>query len=417
MNGREMVWLVARREITGRIRERGFLVSSAITVLIVLAVVIVPGFLNKDHKSFDVALVGTQAARLEPVLGPIGKPHDVEVSSHGYADAGAARAAVRDGDVDAAVINDEVVSDGSLDAKLSQVLQDAHRAVLTEDRLREEGLDPQKVATALQVPLLRESTLSGDSEGDSARQGIAFIGTVLLFGQLIGYGTWVAFGVVEEKSSRVVELLLAAIRPWQLLAGKILGIGVLALSQLLVVSGAGLGAALAIGSVELPSDAYGIVASVLGWFVLGYAFFAAAYAAAASLVSRQEELSNVTSPMTMILVAGYVMGIFVTSSPNGGLAKVVSMIPPFSAMTMPARAAGGAVPGWQIALAVLLMVVATVGLIRLSGRIYAGAILRTGAKVRLLDAFRSAPAAAAAVPTGVGAGSGGTQMGGPANAG
>lgn len=205
----------------------------------------------------------------------------------------------------------------------------------------------------------------------------------------MGYGNWVAFGVVEEKSSRVVELLLATLRPWQLLAGKILGIGALALGQLVVVTGTGLGAALLTGAVHIPSDGYGIIAQVFAWFVLGYAFFASAYAAAAALVSRQEELNNVTGPMTLVLMASYFLAIFVSQSPKGTRAHVASLVPPFSAMTMPARAAAGLVPGWEVVLAVVLMLVATAVLVRLSGRVYAGAVLRTGARVKVGEALRA----------------------------
>jgi ABC-type Na+ efflux pump, permease component len=232
-------------------------------------------------------------------------------------------------------------------------------------------------------------TLPG-TDDNGVRKGIAFVAVIILFGQLIGYGTWVAFGVVEEKSSRVVEILLATLRPWQLLAGKILGIGALALGQLVLVTGVGLAAAVGIGTVSLPAQALGIVGQVLAWFVLGYAFFSSAYAAAACRVSRQEELNNVTGPMTLVLMVSYLVAIYAIRQPKGVLAQVASLVPPFSAMTMPTRTAVGQVAGWQVGLAIALMLAATAALVWLSGRIYAGAILRTGARVRFFDALRGA---------------------------
>lgn len=385
---RNMVLLVARREYGTRVRERAFLVSLGVTLLIILAVVLVPRFVNSGHPSFDVGFAGDDSLRTAVVAD--GRPVDVQVHARTFPDAGAARAAVRSGDVDVAVLGgDTVVSDGDVDPKLAAVLGEAHRDMSTPDRLRARGIDPAKVTEALDVPPLRQVTLSG-SQDDAARRGIAFLGVIILFGQLIAYGNWVAFGVVEEKSSRVVELLLAALKPWQLLGGKILGIGALALTQLVIVSGVGLGAGIASGAVHPQAEAFGIIAQVFAWFVLAYAFFSSAYAAAASRVSRQEELNNVTGPMTMVLMVSYFAAIYIQSHPRGALAEVASMVPPFSAMTMPARSAAGQAPGWQVLLAVVLMLVATAALVRLSGRVYANAILRTGARVGFAEAFRGA---------------------------
>ncbi|HEX5493924.1 MAG TPA: ABC transporter permease [Mycobacteriales bacterium] len=384
-----MVWLVARREVTSRIRERAFLVSTGITLLIVLAVVLVPRLVGSGHASFRVALAGTGRNPIGPALAAAGRPAGVGVHTRTYPDAAAARAAVRTGDADAALLNgDTVVSDGDLDGDLAAVLDRAHQAVATRQRLRDRGISPTAVAQALDVPPLRQVTLAGDAD-HSARRGVALVGVIILFGQLIGYGNWVAFGVVEEKSSRVVELLLAAVRPWQLLAGKILGIGALALGQLVLISGVGLAAAVGGGSVRLSLVTLGIVGQVFAWFVLGYAFYSSAYAAAASRVSRQEELNNVTGPMTLVLMVSYFIAIYAAQHPTGVLARVASLVPPFSAMTMPTRTAVGRADGWQVGLAIGLMVVATVLLVRLSGRIYANTILRTGARVRLSEALRA----------------------------
>ena len=386
----DMVWLVARREITSRIRERGFLISSAITMLVILAIVIVPRFVGGGNTSFDLAVTGPASTAIVPALDTAGTSAGVEVRVRTYPDQQAARAAVRDGHADAALLDgDTVVSDGEPDSRLAAVLAAAHRDVSTQARLAERDIDPAAVAEALDVPPLRMVTLPG-TDDNGVRKGIAFVAVIILFGQLIGYGTWVAFGVVEEKSSRVVEILLATLRPWQLLAGKILGIGALALGQLVLVTGVGLAAAVGIGTVSLPAQALGIVGQVLAWFVLGYAFFSSAYAAAACRVSRQEELNNVTGPMTLVLMVSYLVAIYAIRQPKGVLAQVASLVPPFSAMTMPTRTAVGQVAGWQVGLAIALMLAATAALVWLSGRIYAGAILRTGARVRFFDALRGA---------------------------
>jgi len=201
---------------------------------------------------------------------------------------------------------------------------------------------------------------------------------------------WVAMGVVEEKSSRVVELLLSTVRPWQLLAGKIIGVGLVGFAQLLLTAVVGLIVGRATGMITLQAGVIGTVLDVLAWFVLGYAFYACAFAAAGSLVSRQEELQNTVSPLSLLLVASFVLSFQAISNPDGGLAKVLSIIPPFSAMIMPPRVAAGAAPGWQIGLAVVLMLAAILALVRLSARIYALAVLRSGARVRWSEALAGA---------------------------
>jgi ABC-type Na+ efflux pump, permease component len=385
-----VVWLVARREVTTRIRERSFLVSSAITLLALLAVVTVPRFVG-GTTSFDLAVAGPASTAIVPALEAAGTSADVRVRVRFYSDDQAARAAVRGGHADAALLDgDTVVSDREPDPRLAAVLTAAHRDVSAQARLAERGLDPAAVSEALDVPPLRMVALpgTGTDEDTDVRKGIAFVAVIILFGQLALYGAWVAFGVVEEKSSRVVELLLATLRPWQLLAGKILGIGTLALGQLVLVTGVALATAVGVGTVSLPVQAFGTLGQVFLWFVLGYAFFSSAYAAAACRVSRQEELSNVTGPMAMVLVGSYLVGLYAVQQPKGLLAQVASVVPPVSAITMPTRAAVVPVPGWQVASAIVLMVAATAALVWLSGRIYAGAILRTGARVGFREALR-----------------------------
>lgn len=196
-------------------------------------------------------------------------------------------------------------------------------------------------------------------------------------------------GVVEEKGSRIVEILLTSIRPWQLLGGKIVGLGVLALVNLVAIIVAGLGAAAATGlAADLPPGMAGIVISALFWFILGYGFFAAMAAALGSLVSRQEDVSSVLTPMTMLMTATYLVAYYAAVDPSGPVARILSLVPPFSSMVMPVRMAGGAVAAWEIALAAVLMLLATAGTLALGSRIYQRAVLRTGARVKLSEVVR-----------------------------
>jgi ABC-2 type transport system permease protein len=390
-----VIRLIARREIVTRARERSFAISTAITLLIVVAVVVLPHVLGGGADKLTLGVVGPRTAALESALVQTAEQEGASVDLRHYGDVDQAQAAVRSGQVDAAFVGtDRVIVDDGLDGTLGVVVRAAYRQVASVSRLAEAGIDPARVAAALDVPPLAVDSLSGANADREARRGAAFFGLVLLYAQLVGYSLWVALGVVEEKSSRVVELLLATLRPWQLLTGKIIGIGLLGLAQFAVVGVVGVTAAVASGAVTVPAGIAGVVGQVLLWFVLGYAFYACAYAAAAALVSRQEELQNITGPLTILLVGSFFVGIFAQQNPDGPLARVGSLVPPLSVLVMPVRWAGGDASWWELLVAIALMLAAIVGLVRLAAWVYAGAVLRTGPKVKIRDALSAGRQAA-----------------------
>jgi ABC-2 type transport system permease protein len=196
--------------------------------------------------------------------------------------------------------------------------------------------------------------------------------------------------VVEEKSSRVVELLLSTVQPWQLMAGKVAGIGLVGLVQIVIVAAGGAIAGLATGALTISaSAAAGTVVWLVVWYLLGFFSYALVLAAASALVSRQEEIAGVVTPILMLLVVPYVLGVSILpAQPDSSLIEVLSLIPLFAPTLMPMRLAFGGVPGWQAGLAVVLVMLLIPALVWLSGRIYRNAVLRTGARVRLRDALR-----------------------------
>jgi len=197
--------------------------------------------------------------------------------------------------------------------------------------------------------------------------------------------------VVEEKSSRIVEILLTTIRPWQLMVGKVLGIGAVGFAQLVVVVVAGVLTGLATDAYTFPSSIAGGAAFwAVTWFLLGYLTYALVFAALGALVSRQEDVGSVTAPAIMFIVLPYLVGISVLpADPTNEFAAVLSLIPLFSPMLMPMRIALGVAPAWEIALSIALSVTLIVVLVWLAGRIYSNAVLRTGSRVRFRDAFRT----------------------------
>jgi ABC-2 type transport system permease protein len=273
----------------------------------------------------------------------------------------------------------------SLGDDLGAVLRQASATVRSEAALAQAGLSAQQRRAVLQPQPLRVVELEPD-RNDQA-QGFATVAIFLLFFQLIGYGYWIAAGIVEEKASRVVELLLSTIRPRELLAGKVAGIGLVALGQLALIGVIGLVLAIATGSVDVPGDAAGALIIVLAFFLLGYAFYSAMFAVAGALVPRQEEIQNVTTPIQIVLFATYFLSFQAVSEPGGPLAQVLSFIPPTAAIVLPVRVIAGDIPAWEIALGSLLLAAAAAAMLLAAARIYANAVLRTGSRVRLREAW------------------------------
>jgi ABC-2 type transport system permease protein len=380
MSGRQAVGLVARREVVERVFEKSFVISTIITLVVIGAVVLLPsalGFGGQDEYTIAVA---------DPSAQPVA---DAAVRGAGAFDA---KVTIVDGDADATLTGDGIRAQEKPDDELVNILQAANAEQSSAEALRDAGLDPDQARRALSPEPLRLTTVEPVDEAAEDRGGFAFVAVLLLYGQLISMGYFVAMGVVEEKSSRVVELILATIRPRHLLAGKILGLGLLGLGQLLLIAVVGLGLAAAGGALDVNGDVIVVAALALAWFVVGYAFYAAAFGCAAALVSRQEDLQSVISPLTIVLMVGFFVSFLVLDDPDGSLATVVSFIPPVAPMTMPPRIALGEASAIDVAGALGVTIGATALLIPLAARIYRGGVLRTGGAMKLRDAWRAARA-------------------------
>jgi ABC-2 type transport system permease protein len=246
-----------------------------------------------------------------------------------------------------------------------------------------------QLQAALDPAPLPVRVLEPQNENRSARQGIAFVAVLLLYLAIFTYGLWVAGGIVEEKSSRVIEVVLSAIRPRELLFGKIVGLGLLGLGQFALVLAVGLIGANVLSAVDLPHVTVGWVAIIALWFLLGYALYATLYAVAGALVSRQEDLQSSTGALNMIVIGSYILSFAALQNPDGTLMTVVSFLPPSAPMGMPARWLVSDVPLWQLLLSIGLTLVTTVATLRLASTVYARAALRIGPKLSLRGALAS----------------------------
>ncbi len=379
-----LVRLVTAREVSARVRDKNFIISSVVILVLLMGILGLQVFLSSGDEETRVGLVGGDAT-LGQALEAQGETLEVAVTVIPYDDEATARTAVEDDDIDAALLadTDELVVQQSASGPLQAVVQGAVTQVALTQQLAAAGV------TSLDIPEVGITALDPGSDQDAQRVVTAIIGIGLLYGLLILFGQFVAQGVVEEKSSRVVELLLATMKPWQLLAGKILGLGLLGLAQIVVIAVVGVGGALAFGLVDFPGEIIGTAVSVVLWFVLGYAFYAAVFAVAASLVSRQEDLGSVVMPTTLVLVVAFIVGIQAAANPDGPLAVITSFVPGLSPMVMPVRMAAGDVAVWELGLSALIAVAAVAVVVRIGGRVYAGSILRTGGKIKMREALRA----------------------------
>ena len=383
--------LIAARDFWVRLRERSFLISTLLNVGVISVLVLARasgGF--SGAPSFDLGTVGgTDVVAVADGAASLGGT-DITVRVHPYPDRAAADAALMDGSIDAVVTGTQLYGLQSVDTRLQALVQtSAHQAAVDAVLAKHHVPEAQREAASQTDPLaLGALQPAPPDQQDNA--AVAFIGVLLLYGQLFGYGLWVATGVIEEKASRIVEMLLSAVRPRQLLAGKIIGIGVLGLAQLITIAGFAICLALVTGTHLVHASAIWAALLVIGWFILGYAFYASLFAAAGSLVSRMEELQNVIVPINLTILVSFIISIGSLQDPNSTLAVVASILPVSAALAMPVRIVLGAATGWQIALSLTLLIGSAVALVPVGARLYAGAVLRTGSRVKLRDAWRAA---------------------------
>ncbi|MQA74766.1 MAG: ABC transporter permease subunit [Solirubrobacterales bacterium] len=387
MSGRRAIYLTSRREVREGLRSRALIISTGIQVAIVVAIVIVAGITGGDETNeYDIGYVGSDAKAVVDEARSAASAFDAEVSPREYADPAAARAAVDGEDIDAAIAGRELIARTDPSDTLTSLLQSSSREVRGSEALRSRGLSEREIDAALEPPPLALVEV-GEGSGGSR---IAFIGSLLLYVAILSFGIAVATAVVVEKSTRVVEVILAAIRPVQLLTGKVLGIGLLGLCQVTLIAVAGIATALITGSVDLPDSTAGAAVLVVVYFLLGYLMYAAAFAVSGAIVSRQEDVQSASAPLTILLIAGYLVAISTIDSPDSTIAEISTFFPPLAPMVVPGRAAQGALPAWELAVSIVLMLAATVLLLWLAARIYDRVVLRMGAPLKLRQVLRLA---------------------------
>lgn len=388
--------LVAGREITTKLRSKAYIISTAVLVLVIIAFTVImkliAGSGGSDVTIGYTAASSSLAAPVQRGFEAVGKT----VETRQVTDEATGRAQVEDGSLDGVLVGDgtkvDIVVKKDVDASARSALNLVAGQLALNQQITALHGDPAQVAAAVSRAGITVQQLEKPHEYNSQQLILGIIAGVLIYLSLMLNGQTVAQGVVEEKTSRVVELLLATIRPWQLMAGKVLGIGAVGLLQMIAIGVVGIISGLATGVLTISaSAAAGTVVWLIVWYLLGFLMYSIVFAGLGALVSRQEDVGGAVTPALMFVVAGYVVGISVLpSDPGSHFVEVLSVIPVFAPTLMPMRLAMGGVPVWEAGLSVLLVVLLIPGLIWLSGRIYRNAVLRTGAKVKLRDALAAA---------------------------
>lgn len=387
------LWLVAGREIRERLRSRSIKVSTLIALLIVCGGIAVPSIRGETARFYDVGLVGGASEAMRTALEQSGGAVNATVRLVDVASLAEAEAAIASGDLDVAVQPpSRLVIDRALQpsdtARKARLVHTIAEAVRLQAGLEAQGLAPDQAAEALRTPPPQVIGLRNASADNESRV-TALFGIILLYLLLIQYGSWVLNGVVEEKSSRVVEVLLSAVTPRQLLVGKVVGIGLVALGQAGLLLVAAVVTALGTGSDFLDQTSVSAMLVMLLWFVLGYAFYCCVYAAAGSLVSRQEDAQNVSFPVTIPLLVSYLMSFTIlTGGDPSPVVRALAWVPATAPFLMPVLYAVGETSLTAVFASAAITTVAIAIVARVAAAIYARAVLRTGSRVRWRQALR-----------------------------
>jgi len=359
----QSVWLVAEREIGSKLRSKAFLISTAILFIVALVGVVWAGFTAQEDSRYPVAVTSETAQIVAPL--------DTAVDATEVGSADEARELVRDGDVDAALIPGG--GEGGFDFTV----------VGNEDV-------PSGLLSMLSVTPPVELLASDTADGgvDWALRyfiSVAF-GAVFLMAAAT-FGSTISQSIVEEKATRVVELLISAIPTRALLAGKVVGNTVLAMGQIIGLSAVAVVGLTVTGQAEL----LGGLGAPLVWFAVfflfGFVLLASLFAAASAMVSRQEDIGSTTTPLTFLIMAPYFLVIFFNDNPT--IMTIMSYVPFSAPVGMPVRVFFGEAQWWEPVVSLAILIATCAAAIWVGAKIYENSILRMGARVRLKEALQA----------------------------
>lgn len=400
MNGLRAVGLVALREIKERGRSRAYIFSTIFTLILLAGVILVPRMIDGGGTTYTIGVVGEGGAEIVETAdaASVAAAEDPEEADRyevrEFDDIAAAEAALEEDEVEAIIVDGRELVGGPAGAfggsDVERVLQQAAGTRRVQDLVASNEEAAEVVELLSSEPLAVRRLGGADVEDQAVRGFVAFGGLILMYVAILTYGAWMLSGVTEEKTNRVVEVLLSTLRPWHILGGKLLGIGALGLMQIVLLIVMGAVAVVLTGAFDIPRVPVDSLIALIGWFILGFLLYAIIYGAAGSLVSRMEDAQSTAGPLTIIALIGYFFSFAALNDPTGTVAIVGTYVPFSAPYVAPIRLAIGEISPWEMTLSVVITILTIVLLVRLAGRVYAGGLLRYGARVRWLEAFRSA---------------------------
>ncbi len=408
------IWLIAKREYLERIRTKAFLVATILIPLFMGAFVFGSSYLTSRTKSSShiaiVSVDSTFSADLKHTL-QTGKNSNMTVDL--------LTPSAPNGDETRAALDRELKGKGDLagylwvtspagqgsgptarpiftyvprsagDRATQDTLSSAIRSVLTREGLRQQGMGAADI-DALLAPVAMDTSRTGDTR---AASGAAYLLFFLMYMVIMLYGMNTARSIIEEKSSRVFEVMLSTIKPDQMLAGKILGVGSVGLTQV----GVWMIAAAALGSTSLATNLVGSgrppisamqILFFIAYFIFGFLVYSSIAAALGAMTNSEQELQQLNMFLVMPLAFSLLMLFVIVPAPNSTLAQVVSLIPLCSPLLMEFRISLTSVPAWQISLSFLLMSLTILVILWVASRIYRVGILMYGKKPSLPEILR-----------------------------
>ncbi|MGH9353768.1 MAG: ABC transporter permease [Terriglobia bacterium] len=418
------IWLVIKREYKTRVVSKGFLISTiAIPALFGGMILFVEIFLAQGHPAhpFKIAMVDETrtvgqlvSANLSQDKLPGGQPEfEMQPITNLPAAPSQARASLDDwirnrtldgylwipkdvsgGARPELVVGNEVILDSA------DTLNHAVSNAVVAMRLKTYGVEPQRVGSLLQPVEVRVTRLTGQGKSEDKGQGylVAIVMASILYGALLMYGITTMRSVLEEKTTRTMEVLISSVRPVQLMAGKILGVAAVGLTQFLIwavsaglIAAYGVTMAHAFSHSKSPLGIHisgGLLACFVIFFMGGYFLFASMYAAIGAAVSDQNDAQQIQMPITFLLVASFLLFGIVSRDPNSTTSVILTLIPFFSPILMVFRIALDTPPLWQIALSFGILALTTSAVVYATARIYRVGVLMYGKRPSLLEIIR-----------------------------
>lgn len=416
MNGRMTAWgairVIAGREVSVKLRDKAFIGSTVFMLVLVTAATLIPVLIQQRVPSIRVAVQGAAAVAvvdratqlghdaqdsgtaLPPALAVFGEGGlpAADLTSVEVEPGGDVERLVRDGDVAAAVVGEDpagltVIAAQGVPDELDVLLRAASSELQIQQAAADAGLSADQVAALTSPTMPSTRLLEARPTGEVPPELLVLVFAFLFYLSVLTFGMSIAQSVVEEKQSRVIELLVAALPVRWLLAGKVLGNTVMALGQIVVILGAGLAGATVAGQGEIVQQVLGASGWFVAFFLLGFVMLACLWAVAGSLASRIEDLQATTVVMQVLVIVPFFAALFAMDP--GPLQRVLSYVPFTAPLLMPARVVLGNAAPWEPVVSALIVLATGVAFVLIGARLYEGSLLHTSSRLKALQAWRA----------------------------